>query len=97
MSTRLPATGHYSVASGGVIGVDRVIFKGEVEPGARLTIAVSGEELDWPACLDRNDKLSRYVRTLAVPTRSIRMGPGDEPNDPESLTDWKLWYTIEVS
>ena len=26
----------------------------------------------------------------------VHLAPGDEPNDPESLSDWKVWYTVEV-
>ena len=42
----------------------------------------------------RKEKFARYHRS--VPLRSAKYAPGDEPKDPESLRDWRVWYTVEV-
>ena len=96
ISTRLPATGYYSVSSGDSLEIDEVIYSGRLEEGAVLSVAVTGEELDWPHCFDRNDHFTRYIRRFAIPKASVEMTPEDEPSDPESLQDWKLWFSIEV-
>lgn len=97
VAMRLPSSGHYSVGSGGIVEVGQVIFSGWVEEDARLWIGVSGRELDFPSCFDKDDPFTRYVRSLRLPERTTELGPGDEPNDPEALADWKLWYTVGVS
>ncbi len=97
VSRRLPTREHYEVSSGESIALNEVIYSGIVENGASLTISISGQELDWPACFDHHDKMTRYVRTISVPTTTTKYTPDDEKNDPESLADWKVWYTVEVS
>jgi len=97
VQTRLPQDGaSYRVKSGQTIELDQVIYEGPVEKGAALVVSLTGEELDWPTCLDKNDQLSRYLRRIPVPLQTTRYAPDDELSDPESLADWKVWYTVEV-
>lgn len=96
VSMRLPAQGHYSASNANLIEVDEVIFTGLVEQGALLVMGITGKELDWPQCFDHQDELGRYLRRLRLPEETLRMTPDDEPNDPESLHDWKVWYTVEI-
>jgi hypothetical protein len=96
ITTRLPRKGHYSAKSGEHVDINTVIFEGYVEEGSALSIAISGEELDWPRCFDRNDPLTRYVRVLPLAAGGQHFGPSDEPNDPESLSDWQVWYSVKV-
>lgn len=94
--TRLPHKDHYSVNSGQTINIKEVIYEGPVELGASLVVSITGEELDWPACFDNNDQLARYLRRIPVPTKTTSYAPDDELSDPESLAEWKVWYTVEV-
>jgi hypothetical protein len=92
--TRLPASGVLKVKSGQEVALNQVIYEGLVEASATLSITLGGRELDYLLFFQRQEKLARYHRSL--PLRSAHIRPDDEPNDPESLSDWKLWYTVEV-
>ncbi len=94
---RLPPKDYYSVSSGRTVETAQPIFEGVLEKDASLVISITGEELDWPQCLNHNDKLARYVRSIPIPKNTTKYTPDDEKNDPESLADWKVWYTVEVS
>lgn len=96
VATRLPRRDNYVAKSGQSIDINEVIYEGPIEPDASLVVSITGEELDWPACFNNNDPLTRYLRRIPVPAQTTHYGPGDEPNDPESLADWQLWYNIEV-
>ena len=97
LQTRLPLKDHFQISSGKSIALDHVIFAGVVEVDATLHVSITGEELDWPRCLDSNDHLARYVRHIKIPSKTTDYTPDDEANDPESLADWRVWYTVEVS
>jgi len=92
--TRFPDKGTVKVKSGEVLELNAVIYEGLVEPGASLSVTMGGAEFDYLLFFTRQEKFARYHRTL--PLRSARYAPGDEPNDPESLRDWRVWYTVEV-
>jgi hypothetical protein len=92
--TRIPDKGIVKLTSGQTFDVNEVIYEGLVEPEASLSITLGGTEFDYLLFFKRKEKLARYHRTL--PLKSARMQPGDEPNDPESLRDWRVWYTLEV-
>jgi len=94
VSTRLPPRGVLHAKSGQAIDVSTVIFEGLVESDARLSITIGGKELDYLLFFKRQEKLARYHRN--VPLVGASFGPDDETNDPESLSDWKVWYTVEV-
>lgn len=92
--TRLPAKGVLKATSGQEVALGQVIYEGLVEASATLSITLGGRELDYLLFFQRQEKLARYHRD--VPLRSAQVRPDDEPNDPESLRDWKVWYTVEV-
>lgn len=94
---RFPEKGHLSIGSGQSIELGEVIYEGQLEKEDALFLSIAGEELDWPRFFDHNDKLTRYIRSIPVPEKTTKYSPDDEPNDPESLSDWKIWYTVEVS
>jgi len=96
VTTRLPRKDNYVAKSGQILDIQEVIYEGPVESGAALVVSITGEELDWPACFNTNDPLTRYLRRIPVPAQTKHYSPGDEPHDPESMTDWKVWYTVEV-
>jgi hypothetical protein len=96
VATRLPRKDHYKAKSGQFIDIQEVIYEGPVEGDAALVVSITGEELDWPACFNNHDPLTRYLRRIPVPAQTTQYGPGDEPHDPEALADWKVWYTVEV-
>jgi len=92
--TRLPASGVLKISSGQKVEVGQVIYEGLVEAGASLAIMIGGKEIDAFLFFRREERLARYQRTL--PLKSARVRPDDEANDPESMRDWKVWYTVEV-
>jgi hypothetical protein len=91
---RLPDSGVLKVTSGQRVEVGQLIYDGLVEAGASLAITLGGKEIDAFLFFRREEKLARYHRVL--PLKSAHVKPGDEANDPESLSDWKVWYTVEV-
>lgn len=95
--TQIPDSGNLELSSGDTVEINKVIFEGQVEEGAELVVSMTGTELDWPSCLDPNDELARYIRRIPIPAKTTKFTPDDEPNDPEALADWKVWYTVEVS
>jgi hypothetical protein len=92
--TRLPDSGVLKVASGQRVELGQLIYDGLVEAGASLAITIGGKEIDAFLFFRREEKLARYHRVL--PLKSAHVKPDDEANDPESLSDWKVWYTVEV-
>ena len=76
--------------------VNVVLFEGLVEEDATLSVTVGGKELDWLLFFERQEKLARYHRTLALEPGTHKLTPHDEHHDPEALKDWKLWYTVDV-
>lgn len=96
VQTRLPSKGRFKANSGETVEVNTEIFSGYVEENASLAISIAGKELDWPHWLDRDDPLTRYTRTLPLPKSNVSLSPNDERHDPESLRDWRLWYSVKV-
>ena len=92
--TRFPTKGTVKVTSGQVLDLNAIIYEGLVEPGASLSVTIGGAEFDYLLFFTRKEQFARYHRT--VPLRSAKYAPGDEPKDPESLRDWRVWYTVEV-
>lgn len=95
---RLPAEGHFALADGEAIDLDVPLFDGFVEEGASLAIALGGVELDDLLVFERRQPLARYGRVLTGELASFAgcYGPGDGPDDPESLADWEVTYRVEV-
>ncbi len=91
----LPEKGHFEISDHPAwnrLGLDKVIFEGEVR--GRLRIDLEGEELDF---LSANDRLEDYSRTYEGSPSSFlgKHFPSDEPpNDPESLSNWRICYEI---
>jgi hypothetical protein len=73
------------------------LYEGLVEAGASLSIAIGGTEFDWILFFKRKEKLARYHRRVKLEKGRHKFAPTDEPHDPESLRDWRVWYTVEVS
>ncbi len=95
--TRIPEKGALELSSGEAKDVRLVIFEGLVEEDATLSVTVGGKELDWLLFFEREEKLARYHRVLELSKGSQSLVPGDERIDAESMSDWKLWYTVDVS
>ena len=80
--------------------VNRVIFEGAVTD--HLVVELVGEELD---SMSANDFLDPYRREFAGPVESMLgwYAPGEdvpeegpsEARDPESMSNWRICYTIE--
>lgn len=94
---RFPEEGTYKLRDGDVLELNEVIYEGKVEPESRLSVSIGGRDFDFLLFLTREEPLSRYHRSVALKTGRQAFTPDDEPNDPESLADWKVWYTVEVS
>jgi hypothetical protein len=92
--TRIPERGVLKLASGEARDLKTVLYEGLVEHDAQLSITIGGSEFDYFLFFQRKEKLARYHRSL--PLKSAHLAPGDEPNDPEALRDWQVWYTLEV-
>jgi hypothetical protein len=92
--TRIPEHGVLKLASGEARDLKLVLYEGFVEHDARLAVTIGGTEFDYFLFFMRQERLARYHRV--VPLKSAHFEPGDEANDPESLSDWKVWYTVEV-
>lgn len=93
---RVPRSGHLSLKDGQGIELREVLFDGHLLDGESLQLVLSGTELDgW---FDADDKLRRYQRRFEGPISAWAGSyrPDDEPQDPESLSDWQLWYTVVV-
>lgn len=90
--TRLPAQGHYSIASGELLEVGETVFEGFVEDD--LAVLVLAMERDT---FDHDDNLGSYVRTFACSADDWigAYGPGDERIDPEDVGHWRVYYRIE--
>jgi hypothetical protein len=97
--TRVPEKGHWEISDNPrfnkVDHIDRVLFEGS--PGPSLTVELVGEEVDRPG---RNEHLEPYRRVFGgdPATWAGRRAPADEGlDDPESLSNWRVCYDIELS
>lgn len=95
---RIPASGHIRLRDGESRDLNVVVFDGYLEEGASLDVAMGGTEFDWLLFFTKRDPLARYRRrfTGSISSWAGTYAPDDEPDDPESLQDWQLWYRIEV-
>lgn len=98
--TRLPEKGHISVSDhpswNKLDKINKVIFDGNVED--HLVVELMGEEIDL---LSANDHLDTYRREFTgdPETWAGTYKPGDEGDsvaDPESLSNWRVAYDIEI-
>jgi hypothetical protein len=92
--TRIPEQGLLKLSSKEARDLQVVLYDGFVEADAKLAVTIGGTELDYFLFFQRKEKLARYHRML--PLKSGHLAPDDELHDPESLSDWKVWYTVEV-
>lgn len=93
---RIPETGTMSISD--LPGKNRfelgaTLFDGGVPEGSELCLEVQGIEEDLIA----DDRLVRYERHFRGEPASWagRYAP-DKKDSPESMTDWKLWISVEV-
>jgi len=92
-SSRLPSTGLYRMAEGKQ-SVCREVYDGSLPADAELTVRCTGFEDD----LLGDDEFVRYERRFTGDPQEWagEYGPDDEPDDPEAMADWRVWYRIEV-
>jgi hypothetical protein len=90
--TRLPADGHFALASQERLEIEETVFEGFVEDD--LGIRINAMERDT---FDPDDNLGSYTRTFscAAETWLGRYEPGDELVDPENVGYWQVSYRIE--
>jgi hypothetical protein len=78
--------------------LDLVLYEGPVERGERVTLEVTGEEVDL---LSPNDEIEYYERSFTgdpdgwVGTYAPWDGDGSGGRDPEQRAQWLLSYRIE--
>ena len=74
--------------------IQQAVFDGAVVAGDRMRISLLATDLDL---FTRDDDAMRYSRVFkGDPSKWVKSyTPDDEPNDPERLLDWKVWYRIE--
>lgn len=94
--TRVPERGVLKLGANDFVEPGLKIYEGFVEPGALISVTMGGTEFDWFLFFKREEKLARYHRTLRPELGTHKFAPGDESQDPESLSDWQVWYTLEV-
>jgi hypothetical protein len=81
------------------VGMDTVLFEGDVGPGDSLLIEAEGEEVDR---FTPNDPITPYRRVFSAPVDAAlgEHSPwdegGDHGHDPEHLSDWRFAYVIEA-
>jgi hypothetical protein len=90
--TRLPAKGHYEIASGEYLEIGETVFEGFADDD--LAVGIRAMERDT---FDHDDNLGSYVRTFScgVDDWIGAYGPGDERIDPEDVGHWQVFYRIE--
>ncbi|MCP4425901.1 MAG: hypothetical protein GY803_15520, partial [Chloroflexi bacterium] len=95
---RVPTEGYISLRDGESKNFDFVLFDGYVEDGTILDVSMGGAEMDNLLFFTKKNPLTRYRRRFIDDTLSWAGAytPEDEPDDPEALYDWQLWYEVEV-
>lgn len=98
MRRRVPESGVLCLANNESKDMNVVLFDGLLEEGATLDLSIGGTEFDWCLFFTLKDKMARYRRKFTgdIDSWAGVYTPNDEPNDPESLSDWQLWYTIDI-
>ena len=94
--TRVPERGVLKLGADDFVEPGLKVYEGFVEPGALVSVTIGGREFDWFLIFKREEALARYHRTLRPEPGVQKYAPGDESQDPESLSDWQVWYTVEV-
>ncbi|HEY6728497.1 MAG TPA: hypothetical protein VI197_31015 [Polyangiaceae bacterium] len=94
--TRVPERGVLKLGADETVEPGLKIYEGYIEPGALLSVTIGGTEFDWFLFFKREEKLARYHRTLEPKPGVHKFEPGDESQDPEALSEWQVWYTVEV-
>ncbi|HEU5073549.1 MAG TPA: hypothetical protein VFU02_05240 [Polyangiaceae bacterium] len=94
--TRVPERGVLKLGADDFVEPGLKIYEGFIEPGALVSVTIGGTEFDWFLFFKRKEALARYHRTLEPKPGVHKFAPGDESQDPESLGDWQVWYTVEV-
>lgn len=94
--TRVPERGVLKLGADELVEPGLTVYEGYVEPGALLSVTIGGTEFDWFLFFQKQEKLARYHRTFEPKPGIHKFEPGDESHDPESLSDWQVWYTVEV-
>lgn len=94
---RLPHRGAFKisdVAGRNELALDACVFDGYVAESDRMTVSIVPVEQDL---FDPDDVLPRYRRSFEAPPEAWvgRYRPGDEAADPETASDWQVWYRIE--
>lgn len=93
---RFPKEGCYKMSDkgDGMYNMDVCLFEGYVSKEDNMKVTISPIEFDT---FDPDDPFVMYDRMFTAPyaqwTKLYK--PGDEPTDPESMSDWKVWLTIE--
>jgi hypothetical protein len=92
--TRLPKEGSWFIApepGKNRVKMNEVIFEGEA--GDRLVVELTGEEQDR---ITGSDSLEPYRREFTGPASSWvgLHAPGDESDDPENMSNWRVGYEI---
>ncbi len=98
MYRRIPTEGFIELSDGESEELDLVLFDGYMEDGATLEIIMGGMEIDNLLLFSKSDQLARYRRRFTGDIMSWvgTYAPDDEPDDPEALNDWQLWYEIVI-
>ncbi len=95
---RVPSEGYIRLADGESQEMNLTVFDGFIEEGGNLDFSIGGTEFDWFLFFTKKDSMARYRRKFSgnIVSWAGEYCPDDEPDDPESLHDWRLWYSIEV-
>ena len=98
VTRRIPPTGHISLSNGQSKALNLVLYDGYLEEGAPLEVNIGGTEMDNLLIFTKKDPVTRYRRRFTgdILSWAGEYTPEDEPDDPEALKDWKIWYMIEV-
>lgn len=76
--------------------INKVLFDGYLRRTDTVKLSVLGAEKDL---IGPDDKLTPYSRQFKGNPKSWEgfYSPGDEVNDPEIISGWKIWYRIELN
>jgi len=94
--TRVPPRGVFNLGANDCVEPGLEIYEGFVEPGSVIGVTLGGTEFDWFRYFKREEPRVRYHRMLRPEPGTHSFAPGDERHEPDSLSDWQIWYTLEV-
>ena len=94
----VPEQGEYKLNDDDSVDVGVVLFDGSLDAASELSISIGGTEFDWTQWGDSVDQLTTYRRVFRGDPRSWagKYGPDQESDDPENVSQWRLWYHIDV-